>query len=191
MIKERDETIMLSGKWKVLQWAIIIILSLVTVVGTFGVYGKGKEIEDLKEQKSDITVPDKNKFSKQLTQSDVENYEKKVEEKLDGFLRNDLKEGTFNKDNSGVQLIRAIFSPGGIMPISEDQSQQKFLDHYSQFDYDIKNTFVSENSDGSADVYVDISVKFKGKSYNEQYDLAKFVFDKDGNLIGGSEYEKQ
>ena len=181
----------MSDKYKKGQIIIIIVLALVTVFGIIAVHHQSKEIDDLKNQKQHIKVPDKRYVDDKTSQKDVKVYQDKVEYKLHRFLRNDLKEGVFNYDNSGVNVIRTLFSPTGVPPVSEKQSQKAFVKHYSQFDYDIKNTFIDKGADGSADVYCQIETTFKKHKVNQDYNVIMLHFDKDGNITGGKLYAEQ
>jgi len=181
----------MTERYKKVQVIIIIVLALITVFGIFAVHHQGKEIDDLKHQKAETKIPDKHYVTNKTSQKDVKAYQSKVEDKLNRFLRNDLKEGVFNYDNSGVNTIRTLFSPTGVSPISEKQSQKEFVKHYSQFDYNIKNTFIDKGEDGSADVYCHIDTKYKGHPVNKEYNVIMLHFDEKGQMTGGKLYEEQ
>lgn len=181
----------MNNKFKGIQWVIIIVLALVTLFGVFAVHHQGQEIDKLKDKKASIKVPNKSGVINRTSQKDVKKYQAKVEDKLDRFLRNDLKEGVYNYDNSGVNVIRTLFSPTGVSPVGKNQSQKKYINHYSDFDYNIKNTFIDKNEDGSADVYCEIETKYKGHRYNESINLIEIQLDKNGEMTGGKVYDEQ
>lgn len=176
---------------KKFQIIIIVILSLIVVFGIFAIRHQGNQIDDLKQKKQEIKVPDKSYVTDKTSQEDVKKYQGKVEDKLNRFLRNDLKEGVFNYDNSGVNSIRTLFSPTGISPVTEKQSQKEFVKHYSKFDYDIKNTFIDKGVDGSANVYCQIDTEYKGHKINDNYNLIMLHFDEDGQVTGGKLYAEE
>jgi hypothetical protein len=57
--------------WKNIQWVLIIVLSIVTVLGISSYIGKGHEIDSLKNEKKSINVPEKKTFDKELNQEEV------------------------------------------------------------------------------------------------------------------------
>lgn len=181
----------MNGRFKTIQWIIIIVLALVTLFGIFAVHHQGKEIDNLKDKKAHIKIPEKSDVMKRTSQKDVQKYQAKLEDKMNRFLRNDLEEGVYNEKNSGVRVLRGLFSAPGISPVGKNQSQKKYIKHYSKFDYDIKHTFIDKNNDGSADVYAQLDVKYDGYNVNDKYDVIKIEFDKNGKMTGGKLYEQQ
>lgn len=181
----------MNGKFKTIQWVIIVILALVTVFGIFAVHHQGEQINDLKDKKANVKIPKKQSVVERTSQDDVKEYQGKVEDKIDRYLRKDLDEGVFNYDNSGVNTIRTLFSPAGVSPVTEKQSHKAYVKHYDKFDYKLKNAFIDKNYDGSADVYCQIESKYKGHKINENYDLFMLHLDENGKLTGGKLYAKQ
>lgn len=178
-------------KWKNIQWVIIIVLAIVTVLGIFSYIGKGKQVDDLKNEKSSIKIPDKKNYQKELTQDEVAKYKDVVEGKLDDYKERSLDEGTFNTNNSGVMTVKALFSPPGGYAITEETSIEKYVKYYSSFKYKIKDISATKNGSGGTDVYFRIDMKQEGNDVNPQYDLVKLQFNKDNDMVGGSIYAKQ
>lgn len=177
--------------WKKVQTGIIIILSLFIVIGIMSYVGKGKEIDELKNEKTAIKIPDKKTLSKEFSQEDVKRYEKLVNEKLRNFQQHDLEEGEFNMNNSGVMTVKFLFSPPGGRIITEKDSLKEYVKYYSDFSFDVSNVSAKpDNSDG-AEVYFKVQVKQKGNEVNPQYSLARLQFNEQDELVGGSLYEQQ
>lgn len=78
----------MSDKYKKGQIIIIIVLALVTVFGIIAVHHQSKEIDDLKNQKQHIKVPDKRYVDDKTSQKDVKVYQDKVEDKLHHYYHN-------------------------------------------------------------------------------------------------------
>lgn len=176
--------------WKNIQWVLIIVLSIVTVLGISSYIGKGHEIDSLKNEKKSINVPEKKVFDKELNQEEVKRYEDVVKDKLDDFKERSLDEGTFNTKNSGVMTIKALFSPPGGYVINKKTPVKKYIKYYSSFKYELNDLSAKSNPSGGADVYFRINMKQDDNEVNPQYDLVKLQFNKDDELIGGSIYAK-
>lgn len=176
--------------WKNIQWVIIIVLSLVTIVGVAMYIDKGKEIDKLNAKKDAINVPNKQTFDKELTQDEVARYQDVTKSKMDDFKNRKLDEGTFNTNNSGVMTIKALFSPPGGYVINEKTPVKKYIKYYSSFKYDLKNFSARSNGSGGADVFFRVDMKQDDNEVNPEYDLVKLQFNQDDELIGGSIYAK-
>lgn len=174
-----------------IQFIVMVVLAIVIVVGGASYFGKGEEIESLKNKKESIKVPPKETMTKELTQEEVKEYEKLVKQKISDFQQHDLKEGEFNTNNSGVSTIRYLLSPPGGKIIQKKDSVDKFVKHYSKFEVDISDATSRPNGSNGADVYFKVKVKQDGEKVNPQYSLAQLQFNENDELIGGSMYEEQ
>ncbi|MGJ0146814.1 hypothetical protein ACR56S_04030 [Staphylococcus hominis] len=176
--------------WERYRKYILIGLGVFIVIAFIFVQQKGNQLDRLEKEKSSIDVPSKKEVNQVMTQADVEKYQGWVEKKMKQFENRELPEGEFDTKNTGVNLIRALHTDAGAEIMSKSTSPKKYKEHYKDYSFDIKDTFAKENKD-NVNVYVKIEMKKNGKKFNELYNLARFTFDKDGKLIGGSEYEQQ
>ncbi|HDA5091103.1 TPA: hypothetical protein PD879_002507 [Staphylococcus aureus] len=177
--------------FKKIQLIVIILLSVFIVVGIMSYIGKGKELDHLKQEKSQIKIPEKQVVSKQFTQDDVKKYENLVKQKLQNFQQHDLKEGEFNENNSGVMTVKFLFSPPGGKIITEKDSVKDYVKYYSSFDYKISDVTAKPDGSNGAEVYFKVNVKQDKNDVNPQYELARLQFNENDELVGGSLYEKQ
>lgn len=170
-----------------LQYTIMGVLVLMTVVSLVVWQAQSNKYESLKHKADNVSVPSEKKLNSQVTQDDVEKYENITRKKLDSFLRNNIEEGQYNYDNEGVNVVRAVFSLGGGKIISKDTSQKEAIKHYSEFDYDLSNVSAEETGSGFS-IYANLKVSYDGKRVNEDYSLMRLDFDKDDKLVGGNLY---
>lgn len=176
---------------KKIQFVVMIVMGLVIVLGCASYFGKGEELNSLKNKKEAIKVPPKETMTKELTQEEVKKYEKLVNQKFNDFQQHDLSEGEFNTNNSGVSTIRNLLSPPGGKIVQKKDSVDKFVKHYSEFDVNISNVTAKPDGSNGADVYFKVQVKQDGNKVNPQYSLAQLQFNESDELIGGSMYEEQ
>lgn len=174
-----------------IQLILIVVLSIIIVIGVTSYVGKGKEIDELKEEKKSIRPEEKKVVSKEFTQDEVKSYENLVKKKLDNFQQKKLSEGEFNTNNSGVETVRYIFPSSQGKVITEKDDLKTYLDYYSKFDYKISDVTAKPDGANGAEVYFKIKVKLKNNEVNPQYEMARLQFNESDELIGGSLYEKQ
>lgn len=176
---------------KRIQFIVMIVLAVIIVVGGASYFGKGEELNTLKNKKDSIKIPAKETLDEQFNQEEVKKYEKLVNEKIGRFQQHNLSEGEFNINNSGVSTIRNLLSPPGGKIIQEKDSEKKFVKHYSKFEVDISDVTAQPNGSNGAVVYFKVKVRQDGNKVNPQYSLAQLQFNEKNELIGGSMYEEQ
>ncbi|HHD0846074.1 hypothetical protein [Staphylococcus capitis] len=176
---------------KKLQIGAMIILSIIIVLGIMSYVGKGKEVEQLKKEKEEIKVPNKNALTKEFSQDEVKQYKKLVEQKFNDYQQHDLKEGEFNDDNKGVMTIKYLFSASSGKIFTEKDSVKDFVKYYSKFDYKISDVTARPYGKNGAEVYFKAKIKQNGKDVNSQYELARLQFNANDELVGGSLYAKE
>ena len=82
-----------------LQYTIMGVLAIMTVVSLVIWQAQSNKYESLKDKADNISVPSEKNLNSQVTQDDVAKYENITRKKLDSFLRNDIAEGQYNYDN--------------------------------------------------------------------------------------------
>lgn len=174
---------------KKIQIAGIVVLVLsVLVVGVL-LKGQANIGSDLKKEKDDIPLVEKEKYDSVMTQEETKKYEDLTKEKLDSFLKHKYDDDE-NVDGSAYQVLRAIFTVQSHRIVLTDKSPESdFLKYYAPFEYKVSNFSAVKDGD-SAEVMFNISTEYDGKDINEKRDLVKLNFDGNDKLNGGTLYEK-
>lgn len=171
-----------------LYYILIGIFVIISVILLAIFLNLNKQHTDLKDKYTNINVPNKKSVPVEVTPKEVNEYKNHVNDKLDSYLQNNLKEGQYNEENDGVAVIRGLFSLTGGKVITNKTPHKDVIKYYEPFDYRLSNFSAEKKDDGSYTIFSNIEIKYDGKKVNEHYDLFELSFDKNGNMTGGHLY---
>lgn len=164
----------------------LILILILTIV--FGINQKNKSDSLERQVDNTPTLTKKNK-NESIKPNEVKEYKQKLDDKMHEFLKGNYSDDDIFNDGTAGNAIYRLFTVAGLSGLDESSKKKDFEKRYKDVEFELENVSAQKESDGEVTVNSNVKVKI-GKGQAEENKLISVTFDTNGNLNGGTLYDK-